>query len=163
MLLALSLWLLGQFGVAPEPEALQRYELAFQERQHHLSVDVANLWMEDRTLLAFGLGYEFLVDRAYHGVSFELLGQRLGTLGGESDWWVGGGLGYYPIRHLKLFAQAGALILDESDPGPRIQASGRLGGGYRLTFFTVVAMPYLFVESSTGGLFTWGLGGRVQY
>ncbi|MGB0679714.1 MAG: hypothetical protein ACPGUV_08650 [Polyangiales bacterium] len=165
MLIALTVWLLDLFGVAPSPETLENYATCFRERGHHIGVDFASTRAGLDKLTTLGFGYEYLIDRSFHGVSFEVLGQLLGSpfKGGDKDGWVGGGLGYYPIRNLKFFMQAGALLQDEEDPGPKVQVRGRIGVGYRLMFFAIGAMPFFYAETTSTGLFTWSLGARLQY
>ena len=103
-------------------------------------------------------------------MSFEILGQLLSSKiigASHKDYWVGGGIGYYPIRNLKLFLQAGAAFIDDGDlgrdVGPDVQARGRLGMGYRFMFFLVGIMPFGYIETTTSGIFTWSIGVRLQY
>jgi hypothetical protein len=54
--------------------------------------------------------------------------------------------------------QAGALF---DDLGTATQA--RVGVGYKLMFFMVAAMPYIYVQTTDDGRFSWSIGIRVQY
>ena len=116
MLTALMVALLNATGVAPTPEQLQRYQLNYRERMHHVHMDFGSTrvggWGNKN--ITVGLGYEYHIDRQFNGVSVEVLGQKLGRLlfKGDQDWWVGGGIGWWPIRSVKVFMQAGALFED---------------------------------------------------
>lgn len=161
MLMAAMLALLNAMGVAPTAEQLQNYELKYRERGHHVHMDFASTRTSDRNKnITIGLGYEYHVDRQFNGVSFEVLGQKLGRLlfKGPQDWWVGGGIAWWPTRPVKVFMQAGALF---QDPGPVVQ--GRVGVGYNLQFFMLAVMPYIYVQTTDTGAFSWSLGARVQY
>lgn len=161
MLMALMLVLLNAAGVAPTPAELQNYKLKFRERGHHVHMD----WGSTRTpgtgakALTWGAGYEYYIDRKFNGVSVEVLGQKLGDLfKGPQDWWVGGGIAWWPIRTVKVFTQAGALF---DDLGTATQA--RVGVGYKLMFFMLAVMPYIYVQTTDDGRFSWSIGVRVQY
>ncbi len=152
--------LLNTMGVAPTADDLQNYKLNFRERGHHIQMDFGSTRpKEGGKALTWGLGYEYYVDRQYNAVSFEVLGQKLGGLfKGPQDWWVGGGIGWWPIRGLKVFMQAGALF---DDLGTAAQA--RVGVGYRFMFFMVGVMPYIYVQTTDDGRFSWSLAFRIQY
>ena len=82
MIMALMLVLLNSMGVAPTPAELQGYKLKFRERGHHVHMD----WGSTRTpetgakAVTWGVGYEYVIDRQFNGVSVEVLGQKLGDL-----------------------------------------------------------------------------------
>ena len=161
MLMALMLAILNSAGVAPTPAELQNYKLKFRERGHHIHMDFGTTRTPESGGRAFtwGLGYEYLIDRKFNAVSVEVLGQKLGqAFKGPQDWWVGGGIGWWPIRELKVFMQAGALF---DDLGRAAQA--RVGVGYRLSFFMIEAMPYIYVQTTDDGRFSWSIGARIQY
>ena len=160
MLMALMLALLNAAGVAPTPAELESYKLKFRQRGHHVHMDFGTTRPKDGgKAFTWGLGYEYYVDRKFNGVSVEVLGQKLGKVfKGPQDWWVGGGLGWWPVRDLKIFVQAGALF---DDLGRATQA--RVGVGYRLMFFMIAAMPYVYVQTTDDGRFSWSLGARIQY
>lgn len=89
----------------------------------------------------------------------EVLGQKLGDLfKGPQAWWVGGGIGWWPSRELKVFMQVGALF---DSRGTAAQA--RVGVGYRLALFMIAAMPFVYVQTTDDGRFSGSLGIRVQY
>ena len=161
MVMAGLLALLNAMGVAPTPEDLANYKLKFRERGHHLHMDFAST-REPKAggkALTWGFGYEYYVDRKFNAVSFEVLGQKLGKLfKGPQDWWVGGGLGWWPVRGLKIFMHAGALF---DDLGTATQA--RVGVGYRFFFFMLGIMPFLYVQTTDDGRFSWSVGVRIQY
>jgi hypothetical protein len=169
MLTALIVMLMNAAGVAPTPQQLQNYELQYRERMHHVHMDFSST----RTAIGaknitFGLGYEYHIDRQFNGVSFEVLGQKLGKLlfQGPQDWWVGGGLGWWPVRSVKVFMQVGALF---DEDGTATQ--GRVGVGYNLRLFMIAVMPYVYFQTTDGSRgsdsslrgFTWAIGARVQY
>ena len=161
MLMALMLAILNSAGVAPTPADLQNYKLKFRERGHHIHMDFGSTRtpQEGGKALTWGLGYEYYIDRQFNAVSFEVLGQKLGKLfKGPQDWWVGGGIGWWPIRDLKIFMQAGALFDDLGTA-----AQGRVGAGYRFLFFMVGVMPYIYVQTTDDSRFSWGIGVRIQY
>lgn len=174
MLSALMAMLLNASGAAPNPQALQKYELDYRERMHHVHMDFSGTRSAFRQKnITIGLGYEYHVDRQFNGVSVEVLGQKIGRLlfKGPQDWWVGAGVGWWPIRHVKIFLQAGALF-DEIGTA----AMGRVGVGYNLRIFMIAVMPYFYVQTTDAarggehgttepdlrGL-TWCIGARVQY
>jgi hypothetical protein len=163
MLMALMLALLNAAGVAPTPEDMENYKLKFRDRGHHIHMDFGSTRPggEGREGKAFtwGLGYEYYIDRQFNAVSFEVLGQKLGDLfKGPQDWWVGGGIGWWPVRNLKIFMQAGALF---DDLGTATQ--GRVGVGYRFLFFMLGIMPFVYVQTTDDGRFSWSIGVRIQY
>ena len=161
MLMGLMIVLLNAAGVAPTPAQLQDYRLKYYERGHHVHMDFGTTRSKapGATGLTIGLGYEYYVDRRFNAVSFEVLGQKIGDLfKGPQDWWVGGGIAWWPIRELKVFTQAGALF---DDVGTAVQA--RVGVGYRINFFMTAVMPFIYVQGTDDGRFSWSLGARVQY
>ena len=161
MLMGLMIVLLNAAGVAPTPAELQGYELKYRERGHHVHLDFGTTRSKNpgASGLTIGLGYEYYVDRRYNGVSVEVLGQKLGKLVRKPEgWWVGAGIAWWPIRQLKVFAQAGALF---DDLGTATQA--RVGVGYRITFFMMAVMPYVYVQTTDDGRFSWSLAARIQY
>ena len=159
--MALMLVLLNSMGVAPTPAELQNYKLKYRERGHHVHMD----WGSTRTpqtgakAVTWGVGYEYYIARKFNGVSVEVLGQKLGDLfKGPQDWWVGGGIGWWPVRNLKVFTPAGSPVATSP-----VWSGPRVGVGYRLMFFMVAAMPYVYVQTTDDGRFSWGIGIRVQY
>lgn len=160
MLMAGLLALLNAMGVAPSPEDMANYKLQFRERGHHIQMDFGSTRSEGGgNALTWGLGYEYIVDRQFNGVSFEVLGQKLGDLlKGPQDWWIGGGIGWWPIRQVKVFMQAGALF---DDLGTAAQA--RVGVGYHFLFFMMGIMPYVYVQTTDDGRFSWSIAVRIQY
>ena len=160
MLMALMLALLNAAGAAPSPQDFENYKLKFRERGHHVHIDFGSTRPKDTPkLTTIGFGYEYYVDRQFNGVSFEVLGQKLGKLFKSPDgWWAGGGIAWWPIRQVKVFTQAGALIEDGSTA---VQA--RVGVGYRLMFFMLGVMPFVYVQTTDDGRFSWALGARIQY
>lgn len=171
MLMALTLWLLGRAGIEPTPDDLARYDRQFRERGHHLVLDFGGhrlggtRWSDPdfEKGLIMGVGYEYFVDRPYNAVGFELVGQSIGSIleNGRADnaFFVGGGLNYYPIRHLRLFMQAGPEIpLEGSTVGV-----GRVGLGYRFMFFQFGMQPYGYYELRTDGQPAWALAFRFEH
>jgi hypothetical protein len=159
--MALMLAVLNSAGVAPSPADLQNYKLKFRERGHHIHMDFASTRtpQEGGKALTWGLGYEYYVHRKYNGVSFEVLGQKLGKMfSGPQDWWVGGGIGWWPVGGLKVFTQVGALF----DTRGR-STQGRIGVGYRFFFFMLGIMPFIYVQTTDQGRFSWSIGVRIQY
>ena len=59
MLMAGLLWILGQFGVAPGPEALQQMKTDFQERGHHIGIDFGSTRGDLEKNFTVGLQYEY--------------------------------------------------------------------------------------------------------
>ncbi len=169
MLTALVVMLMNAAGVAPSPQQMQNYQLEYRERMHHVFMDFSSTRNSFREKnITIGLGYEYRIDRQFNGVSFEVLGQKLGSLlfQGPQDWWIGGGLAWWPIRKVKVFMQAGAFF-DEAG----VATQGRVGVGYNLRLFMIAVMPYVYVqttdrprteESPLRG-FTWTVGARIQY
>lgn len=168
MLAALIVALMNAAGVAPTPAQLQKYELDYNERMHHVHIDFSSTRIGvGKKNTTIGLGYEYRIDRRFNGVSVELLGQKLGALfKGPQDWWVGAGIGWWPIRTVKVFMQAGALF---DDIGTATQ--GRVGVGYALRLFMIKIMPYVYFQTTDGARgsdaplrgFTWAIGARIQY
>jgi hypothetical protein len=161
MLMAGLLTLLNAMGASPTPQKLEAYKLDYRERMHHVHMDFASTRIDGRNKnITIGLGYEYHIDRQFNGVSVEVLGQKIGKLlfQGDQGWWVGGGIGWWPIRHVKVFMQAGALF-----DGNGTAVQGRVGVGYNLSFFMLAVMPYLYVQTTDDGQFSWSLGARVQY
>jgi hypothetical protein len=170
MLMAGLIALLNAMGVAPTPQDLQNMQLKYRERGHHGFLDFGSTRTpnapegEPRKELTVGFGYEYYVDRQFHGVSFEAYGQKLGDMfKGPQDWWVGGGLGYHPIRPLKVFMHAGALFDEDEDGDKRTAAVGRVGVGFQLPFFAINVMPYAYVQTTDDGRFSWYLAARLEY
>jgi hypothetical protein len=169
MLTALIVMLLNASGAAPTPAQLQKYELDYNERMHHVHMDFSSTRTALRQKnITIGLGYEYHIDRQFNGVSLEVLGQKIGRLlfKGPQFWWVGGGIGWWPIRHVKVFMQAGALFDDVGTA-----ALGRVGVGYNLRLFMIAIMPYVYFQTTDGSRgsdapfrgFTWAIGARIQY
>jgi len=171
MLMALTLWLLGLAGVRPDAEDFARYDREFRERGHHITFDFGGhrsggtRWSDPDfvKLPMMGVGYEYYVDRPYNAVGLQFLGQSIGRVleNGRADnsFFVGGGLNYYPIRHLRLFALAGPEIpLEGTTAGV-----GRFGLGYRFMFFKVGMEPYAFYELRSDGQPAWALAFRFEY
>jgi hypothetical protein len=171
VLMAFTMWFLGLLGVAPTELDFQRFDREFRERGHHLTVDFGGQrsggtrwgdpnWSK-RPVIA--LGYNYMIDRRYNGVAFEVLGQSIGKLlkGGRDDnsFFVGGGLAYFPIRHLRVFLHGGAEI----DLSANAQGVGRAGLGYRFMFFNLGMQPYVYFQTTTSGEFGWQLGFRFEY
>jgi len=146
MLMGLMIVLLNAAGVAPSPAKLQTYDHKYRSRGHHVHIDFGTTKTKrpGASGLTIGLGYEYYIDRRFNGVSVEVLGQRIG------EW--------YPIREVKVFTQAGALF---DDVGRATQA--RVGVGYRVNFFMLAVMPYVYVQGTDDGRFSWSLGARIQY
>lgn len=159
MLTALIVVLMNAMGVAPTPQQLQNYQLASRERGHHVHIDFGST-REPGKDTTIGLGYEYHIDHQFNGVSVEVLGQKLGKMlgQGEQDWWVGGGIGWWPTRSLKVFMQAGALFDDLGTA-----AQGRVGLGYAIPLFMLRVMPYGYVQTTDDGRFSWSIAARIQY
>jgi len=161
MLMAGLLTLLNAMGAAPTAQDLQNYQLNYRERMHHAHMDFGSTRTDPGVKnVTIGLGYEYHIDRQFNGVSFEVLGQKLGKLlfKGPQDWWIGGGIAWWPIRHVKVFMQAGALFDDLGTA-----AQGRVGVGYNLMFFMLAVMPYVYVQTTDDGRFSWLIAARIQY
>lgn len=171
MLIALTMWFLGLFGVAPTDADLQRMEDESHLRGHHLSFDFGSFRGDVERKPGMGLGYEYIVDRHYHGVSFEVLGMVIGRPGQvDENYWVAGGIGYFPVRLIKIFAQAGPFFEVNSDD---VRIAGRVGLGIRFPFFMVEVMPFGAIGALTGATADDGtqtsaeligtIGVRLQY
>ena len=160
MLLAFAIWFLDLFGVAPAPEDFLEMERAFRDRGHHVALDFGGFYGDYESHPNLGLGYEYYVDRKFHAVSIDVVGETLGSIipNKDSDWFVGGGFGYHPVRWLKLFAQGGSLWVDD-DPIFAVRA----GLGVRFMFFHANVMPYFRVQSTADGQFSFGVAGRIEY
>ena len=169
MLSALIVVLLNASGAGPTPAKLEGYKLGYQERMHHVHMDFSSTRTAFRQKnITVGLGYEYHIDRQFNGVSVEVLGQKIGRLlfQGPQDWWVGGGIGWWPIRTVKVFMQVGALF---DDIGTATQ--GRIGVGYNLRLFMLAVMPYVYFQTTDGSRgsdaplrgFSWAIGARIQY
>lgn len=169
MLTALIVTLMNAAGVAPTPAQLHKYELDYHERMHHVHMDFSSTRIGvGQKNITIGLGYEYHIDRQFNGVSFEVLGQKIGRLlfQGPQNWWAGAGVAWWPIRHVKVFMQAGALFDDVGTV-----AQGRVGVGYNLRLFMIAVMPYVYFQTTAGSDgpdtplrgFTWAIGARIQY
>ena len=169
MLTALIVMLMNAAGVAPTPAQMQKYQLDYRERMHHVHMDFSSTRTAFKQKnITVGLGYEYHVDRQFNGISVEVLGQKLGGLlfQGPQNWWVGGGIGWWPTREVKVFMQAGALF-DEGG----VATQGRVGVGYNLRLFMIAIMPYVYVQTTDRPRsddaplrgFTWAVGARIQY
>jgi hypothetical protein len=161
MLMALVIWILGLFGVAPTDEELAKYIDDYNLRGHHLSVDFDGFRGDMERKPGVGIGWEYYMDRRYHAVSFEVLGQLLGRpFQTDESYWVAGGIGYFPFRSVKIFAQAGPIFQVNSS---EVLLHGRVGLGYRFNFFMTSVMPFITVGGTDTGEFVWSLGARLQY
>ena len=170
MLTALLVALLNASGAGPTPAQLKQYKLDYRERMHHVHMDFSGTRTAFRQKnITVGLGYEYHVDRQFNGVSVEILGQKIGRLlfQGPQDWWVGAGIGWWPVRQVKVFVQAGALFDDLGTA-----AQGRVGIGYNLRLFMLAVMPYVYFQTTDGARsldatplrgFSWAIGARIQY
>ena len=160
MIMALMLVLLNASGVAPTPAELQDYKLKFRERGHHVHMDWGTTRTPDTGASAFtwGVGYEYYIDRQFNGVSVEVLGQKLGDFfKGPQDWWVGGGIAWWPIRTARSSRkQARCSTTWYGDAGAR-------WGGLPIDVLHGAAMPYIYVQTTDDGRFSWSLGARIQY
>jgi len=76
MLTALIVMIMNASGVAPTPAQMQKYELDYRERMHHVHIDFSSTRTAIKEKnITVGLGYEYHIDRQFNGVSFEVLGQ----------------------------------------------------------------------------------------
>lgn len=160
MLMALFALILQQFGIQATEEDFRRYEQQFRERGHHIAADFHSTRGQGDKLFTPGLAYEYLVDREHHGYSFEVQGQMLGEFldRNDKDWFVGAGMGYYPIRPVKVFATLGSQWFDgEAAPAARI------GVGYRFPFFNIAVMPNVYYQGDAENRHSWAIGARLQY
>jgi len=161
MLMALVIWILGLFGVAPADDELVRMVDESHLRGHHLSVDFGAFRGDQERKPGIGLGWEYYADRRYHALSIEVLGMFLGRPFQEDEhYWVAGGIGYFPVRSVKIFAQAGPLFQVNS---PEVLIHGRVGIGYKFPFFVSSVMPFFSVGTTNTAEFVWTLGARLQY
>lgn len=159
MLMALIIAIMGQAGAAPTPADLRRMQIEFAERGHHIALDFHGTRGDFSKKLTVGLGYEYLIIRPFHSVSFEVLGQKLGKLfKGPQDWFIGAGLGYYPVTPVKIFMMGGSQWF-----GDDAIAQGRVGVGYNFPFFVIRVMPFTYFQTTANGIFSWSLGVRLQY
>jgi len=110
-----------------------------------------------------GLGYDYYVDRRYHGVGFELLVQSLGPVlrpdNGPNSFFLGGGLAYYPVRPLRLFIQTGT----ELHLNGNAEVVGRVGMGFRFMFFQLGMQPFFYVQQTSAGQPGWAMAFRFEY
>lgn len=172
MVMAFITWILMKMGMAPSPEDFIRMAREFRERGHHLTLDFGSQrygwtrWDEDgewTKRFIVGLGYDYYVDRRYHGVGFELLAQSLGpVLRPKTDhnyFFLGGGLAYYPVRPFRLFLQTGTEIGAHG----HAEVVGRVGAGFRFMFFKVGMQPFFYVQQSSSGQPGWAMAFRFEY
>jgi hypothetical protein len=173
MVMALITWILMKMGMAPGPEDFLRMAREFRERGHHLTIDFGGQrdgwtrWGDDEETwikhAIVGLGYDYYVDRRYHGVGFEALVQSLGPIlrpdHGPNAIFVGGGVAYYPVRPFRLFMQAGPQIHFNGE----VDVAGRVGAGFRFMFFKLGMQPYFYVQQTTKGQHGFALGFRFEY
>jgi hypothetical protein len=172
MIMALITLLLMKLGIAPSVDDFARMDREFRERGHHVTLDFGGSrvggwtrWTDDdwRKDALIGLGYEYYIDRRYHGVGFEVFGQSLGKVFRPdreiNSFVVGGGLNYYPVRGLRLFTQAGAQIGLNGD----VQTIGRAGLGFRFMFFNVGMQPFFYMQQTSKGNEGYTLAFRFEY
>jgi hypothetical protein len=170
--MAFVTWLLMKMGMAPSLEDFQRMDREFRERGHHLTVDFGKQhvgwtrWSGDpnfQSLALVGLGYEYLVDRKYHGVGFEFQTESHGPVlrpsTGPNSFYLGSGLAYYPIRNVRLFMQGGSEIDMHGDS----MAVGRFGAGFRFMFFKLGMQPYFYLQQTTTNQHGWAINFRFEY
>ena len=171
MLMALVTWLMMKMGLAPSPEDFARMDRGFRLRGHHVTLDFGKQstgatrsttenWQSRPSV---GLGYEYYVDRRFHAVGFEVLGQSLGPIfrpdRNVNAFFVGGGLAYYPHRSVRVFTQGGAEIGLNGDA----VAVGRVGVGYRFMFFKLGMQPFFYLQQNSANRGGWGLAFRFEY
>jgi hypothetical protein len=171
MLMALVTWMMMKLGLAPSPEDFARMAREFRERGHHVTLDFGKQttgvtrWTSDdwQSRPCVGLGYEYYVDRRFHGVGFEVLAQSVGPIfkpdRDVNAFFLGGGLAYYPHRSVRLFTQAGAEI----GVNGSAQTVGRLGIGYRFLFFKLGMQPFFYVQQTSTNRAGWSLAFRFEY
>jgi hypothetical protein len=171
MVMAFITWILMKLGMAPSPEDFLIMARDFRERGHHLTLDFGGQrvgwtrWSDDNwaKLSMVGLGYDYYVDRRYHGVGFELLVQSLGPVlrpdKGPNSFFLGGGLAYYPVRPLRVFMQAGP----ELHLNGEAELVGRLGMGFRFMFFKLGMQPFFYVQHNSAGQHGWAMAFRFEY
>jgi hypothetical protein len=169
--MAFITWMLMKMGVAPSAEDVLRMAREFRERGHHVTLDFGGQrdgwtrWSDEEwaKLSMVGLGYDYYVDRRYHGVGFEALVQSLGPIlrpdKGPNSFFVGGGLAYYPVRPFRLFMQSGA----EMHLNGNTDLVARFGAGFRFMFFKVGMQPFFYVQQSTTGRPGWAMAFRFEY
>lgn len=171
MLMAFIMWIMMKMGIQPSAEDFLRMDREFRERSHHLTIDFGGTrigwtrWTDDNwsKQMTVGLGYEYLIDRRFHGVGFEVLTQSQGSVLKQdhdtNSFFVGGGLAYYPVRGVRLFMQAGEQI----DVHGNFATVGRVGAGYRFLFFKVGMQPFFFVQQNSKGQPGWAINFRFEY
>jgi hypothetical protein len=172
MVMAFLTWILMKMGVAPSAEDVLRMARDFRERGHHLTIDFGGQrtgwtrWDEDGDWIKqsiVGLGYDYYVDRRYHGVGFEVYGQSLGPIlrpdKGPNAFFVGGGLAYYPVRPFRLFMHGGTQLHLNGE----VEGVGRLGAGFRFMFFNVGMQPFFYVQQTSSGDHGWAMAFRFEY
>lgn len=171
MLMAFIMWIMMKMGIQPSAEDFRRMDREFRERSHHLTIDFGGTrigwtrWTDDNwsKQMTVGLGYEYLIDRRFHGVGFEVLTQSIGSVlkkdGDTNAFFVGGGLAYYPVRGVRLFMQGGEQIDVHGD----YATVGRVGAGYRFLFFKVGMQPFFFVQQNSKGQPGWAINFRFEY
>ena len=169
--MAFITWIMMKAGLAPNADDFARMEREFRERGHHAVLDFGShkvgwtRWTDDewRKLFAVGIGYEYLLDRRVHGVGFEALTQSLGQIvrntDGRNQFYLGGGVNYYPIRGVRLLTQAGVTIDTKGDT----QVQGRVGAGFRFMFFKVGMQPYFYVYQTSANQPGWAINFRFEY
>ena len=171
MLIATTMWVLGLFGVAPTDADLQRMLDESYMRGHHITFDFGSFRGDVTRKPGLGLGWEYIADRRFHSVSVEVLGMVIGRPGQvDENYWAAAGIGYFPVRMIKLFAQAGPFFQVNSD---EVRVFGRVGLGIRFPFFVVQVMPFGTIGALTGATAMDGtptaaelvgtIGVRLQY
>ncbi|HJK99209.1 MAG TPA: hypothetical protein RMF84_18435 [Polyangiaceae bacterium LLY-WYZ-14_1] len=161
MIAAVAAWLLGLAGVEPSDEALRRMIEAHRHRGHHLTFEFGRLNEIGGSSRAPGLalGYEFIADRRFHGISGEVLGTLYDNpFVGDEAWWVAAGFGYWPTRQLKIFVQGGPLF-----DGGEARFYGRGGLGWRTHFYQLAITGFGTLGSTDEGGIFWTFGGRIQF
>jgi hypothetical protein len=163
MIMALVMKLLLVFGVEPTQEDFDRMNQNFRDRRHHVAIDFAKTngsLSDSNDYSSFLLNYEYVPDQKYNGISLGFGGTLLikPPKDDPPDMWVGGGLGYYPIRSIKLYTHIGALWVD-GDP----EAAARVGIGYKFPFYAIHVMPFFHVQQTSKGTSSLSIGGQLQY
>lgn len=161
MIMAAVIWFLGLLGVAPSEQAMEAMVDDYRLRGHHLTFTFNGFrGDQERKPGWMGLGYEYYADRRYHAVSFEVFGLVLGRPFQEDEhYWVAGGIGYYPVRAIKIFVQAGPLFqVNNTD----VLLHGRVGLGYDFEFFVTSVMPFVTIGATNTGEFIWSIGARIS-
>lgn len=160
MLMAFFIWILGLFGVAPTDAEMYEMELKFGDRGHHIGVEFSTTRIDLDGTFTWGFNYEYYIPRHFNGVSVEAVFTSTGDLlePRGRQYYLAGGIGYWPVGGLKLYMQMGAIWFPED-----IYATGRFGIGYRFPFFHTAMMPFAWVGATARGDLMWGLGFRGQY